>query len=319
MMSKWVWPRSAWLAVAASLALTLAACGRPPTTVIRVGALPMYETLPFFVAQQNGYFKAAGLNVQVQMFNAALDRDTAMESGQLDVNVTELLGAMVMAGGGFPTTVVAQIYQGQAYLLSAPHSSIRTVAQLAGVPVASAANNVVEYDAYVLATQNGLPAAQFHITNIPNIPQRVATLLSGGVQAAVLTQPFAGEAIAGGAHVLATNGTTGVTAPSVIAVAPKFLQAHPAAVRAVLAAYQKAVLAINANPQQYLALARQKGIVPANAPAGFQLPHYPDLATPAPATVQAVLAWAQMKGLLRHPVDAGTMITADFLPASHGH
>ena len=75
--------------------LTLTACGsektqEPATTqkdetiTLNFGAMGSIDAVPLVIAQENGYFKEEGLNVNLEMFTAAKDRDAALQAGQLD-------------------------------------------------------------------------------------------------------------------------------------------------------------------------------------------------------------------------------------------
>ena len=75
--------------------LTLTACGsektqQPSTTqtdetiTLNFGAMGSIDAVPLVIAQENGYFKEEGLNVNLEMFTAAKDRDAALQAGQLD-------------------------------------------------------------------------------------------------------------------------------------------------------------------------------------------------------------------------------------------
>ena len=70
--------------------LILSACGAPqsqksePLPKLTIGLMPDVDSLPFIIAQEEGYFKEEGLDIELQQFKSAMDRDAALQSGTLD-------------------------------------------------------------------------------------------------------------------------------------------------------------------------------------------------------------------------------------------
>jgi NitT/TauT family transport system substrate-binding protein len=90
--------------------LVLGGCGGSEPAKIRLGMLPIADNLPFWVAEQKGYFKDAGLNVELIDFPSALERDSAFVARQIDVGVGDLLAVAVMnnSGTGVKAVAIAQ-------------------------------------------------------------------------------------------------------------------------------------------------------------------------------------------------------------------
>ena len=57
--------------------------GKSPSVTIQFGTLPVIQALPLFVAAEKGYFKDAGLDVELVPFNSAMEKDVAMSAGQI--------------------------------------------------------------------------------------------------------------------------------------------------------------------------------------------------------------------------------------------
>ncbi len=73
--------------------LLLAGCTQPAVSdqPIRVALLPVLDSLPLYVAQQQGYFEDAGLKVELVPVGSAPERDQLMQSGQVDGMLNELV------------------------------------------------------------------------------------------------------------------------------------------------------------------------------------------------------------------------------------
>ena len=81
------------LAVAAGLTLTACQSDKSEgastsqegeAVTLNFGAMGSIDTIPFVIAQENGYFEEEGIKVNLELFNAAKDRDAALQAGQLD-------------------------------------------------------------------------------------------------------------------------------------------------------------------------------------------------------------------------------------------
>src|SRR6266567_1471262 len=88
-------------ALTAALGVLVAACGssstnvttvsasaipsKPESGVIRMGIEPWIGYGPWYIAQQEGYFKQLGLNVKIINFNTDAQREAAFAGGRTDV------------------------------------------------------------------------------------------------------------------------------------------------------------------------------------------------------------------------------------------
>lgn len=63
--------------------------------------MPDIDSIPFIIAQEKGYFKEEGVDVELQYFKSAMDRDSALQSGNLDGGVSDMLAAGFAKAGGF--------------------------------------------------------------------------------------------------------------------------------------------------------------------------------------------------------------------------
>ena len=60
---------------------------------LSIGLMPDTDSVPFIVAREKGFFAEEGVEVTLQPFKSAMDRDAALQSGQLDGAVSDLLAA----------------------------------------------------------------------------------------------------------------------------------------------------------------------------------------------------------------------------------
>ena len=57
---------------------------------LRVGLLPVLDTLPFYIAQEKGYFAEAGVEVEVVPVASPIERDQLMQAREIDAMLNEM-------------------------------------------------------------------------------------------------------------------------------------------------------------------------------------------------------------------------------------
>ncbi len=62
---------------------------------LRIAVLPVLDTLPLFVAEAQGYFDEAGIEVELVPVNSAPERDQLMQTGQIDGMLNELVSTIL--------------------------------------------------------------------------------------------------------------------------------------------------------------------------------------------------------------------------------
>ena len=75
---------------------------------VRIGALPILDVLPFFVAEQNGYFEEEGVPVEIIPVSSALERDQLFLAGELDGMLNDLISTGIFNQGEVRAVIVAQ-------------------------------------------------------------------------------------------------------------------------------------------------------------------------------------------------------------------
>jgi NitT/TauT family transport system substrate-binding protein len=93
-----------------------------------------------------------------------------------------------------------------------------------------------------------------------------------------------------------------------------FAEESPQAVRAFLAAVERAVEAINADNTRWNGLLTDKQLVPAPVMESYQIPVFPVASVPTEAQFADVLAWTQAKGLVTGEVSYADSVDRSFLP-----
>lgn len=303
-------------------AALLGACQGAPaasTPSLKVGLLPIVDVLPMYVAEEEGYFAQENVAVELVPFTSAVERDSALQAGQIDGQLNDLVATLLLDKGEQQYAIVRQTFQGSPampmmYILAAPGSGITTPADLKGVEIGISGNSVIEYTTQAMLKAAGLDAAEIKTVEVSKIPVRFDMLMKGQLRAATLPDPLASLAVAQGATVVVDDSASGV-GQSVMTFRRTTLEEKPEAVRAFLAAYERAVETINANPDQYKALLVERAKVPEEIKDSYAMPPYPPARVPTEAEFADVVEWMVANELLAAPVAYDQVVETGFLPA----
>jgi len=68
---------------------------------LKFGLMPAVDSVPFLLAEKNGYFSELGLNVELQIFSNAQDRQSALQTNSIDGAITDLIAVATNVESGF--------------------------------------------------------------------------------------------------------------------------------------------------------------------------------------------------------------------------
>lgn len=307
-----------------SITILATACGsatpKPSgSSTLKIAVLPIIDTLPMYVAQQEGLFSKAGVNVEFIAVASAPERDQLIASGQADGMINETLSTFFFNKDKTQVQIVRYALRPTEkaphfFILASAKSGIATPDQLKGVEVGVSQGTIIEYVNYRLLEQNGLTADEIITIAVPKIPDRLALLGSGELSAAVLPDPSAALAIQQGANVVVDDAAYPQYGFSVISFRKVVIDQNPGAIRSFLDAIEQATQSINANPENYTSILSEQKLVPAPLLESYSVPPYPTAGIPTEAEWNDALIWAKEKGMLTVDVSYLSSVSAEFLP-----
>lgn len=276
------------------------------------GVMPDVDSVPLVIAQEKGYFKEEGVKVNLKTFKSAMDRDAALQSGNLDGTISDMLAAAFAKSGGFDVKVTS-ISDG-AYLLVTSDKTIKTIADLKGSETAVSRNTIIEYVTDRMLVQAKQAPDSIEKVVIPQIPVRLEMLQNGKLTAATLPEPMASVAIAGGCQLIASSHDLGIV-PGIMLFTGRSAKEKTAEIKAFYRAYNKAVNYLNnANRDDYIPVLIDKAGFPKAAAAVLKLPEYNQAKIPAETDFSACIDWLKGKNLLKGEVGYDQLVTKDLLP-----
>lgn len=290
---------------------------------LRMALLPVLDVLPFFIAQEQGYFSDEGLSVELIPVSSALEREQLMAAGEVDGVLTDVIGpAITNAAEGEPTVRIVAMAR-RAYvdaplfrLLAAPGSEVASPSDLSGRAIGISENSVIQYLADRLLTAAGLSAEDIVYESVPAIPTRFSLMMEGQLAASILPDPLAQAAIEAGA--IPVIDDTALTdqefSQSVLSFRNAALNEKGEAVRAFLRAWNRAVEDLNANPNAYRQLWIENTSVPEAVRETYVIPPFPVNAITSEAAWNDVTAWLIERGIIESAPAYADSVDASFLP-----
>jgi NitT/TauT family transport system substrate-binding protein len=270
---------------------------------VKVAVLPIIDTLPLYVAQEQGFFAAHGVAVELVPVASAPERVQLEASGQVDGTINETLGVMQFNKEGVQMQAVRYALRpsegyGHFFILASAQSGITTPEGLKGVEIGVSQGTVIEYVTERLLRDAGLSADEIKILPVPKIPDRMSLLASGELAAATLPDPLGALAVQSGAVIVLDDSAHPEYGFSVYSFRKEFIDAHPEAVMNFLVAVDQAIALINADPTQYTSILSDNNIVPPPLLEAYKVPPFPAAGVPTEAEWLDALAWAKGKGML---------------------
>ena len=186
-----------------------AACAQTPKAT--VGVLKLASSGPVFIAQEKGFFKAAGVDVELKFFEAAQPVAVAIVSGDLDFGVTAFSAALYnLAGKGAIKVIAAQAREEPGYALNAYLAGAKAhaagfngLAQFQGRSIAiTQTGSSFHYTVGLLADKLGFDVGRVRLVALQSLPNMISALRGGQVDGAIMPATVAMPLITSGEAVL---------------------------------------------------------------------------------------------------------------------
>jgi NitT/TauT family transport system substrate-binding protein len=290
----------------------------PAAKEIKFGILPLIHALPIFAAQEQGFFTAAGLKVELISFNSAMEKDVAMSARQLAGYFGDIMTPMVLRSNEVPVKMVATVFNTTASrrmfaLMAAPNRPTESLSQLAKEGIAIGSNTIVEYLAAKILEKQGISSQQTRFIEAKNIPVRLQMLIEGQIPAAALPEPLVTFAERKGARILVDDAGIGIS-DTVLVFTDDFIKQHPEQVHAFLRAVGKGAEYLNNHPEEARVIANKHCRIPNELTKTLTLPSYPTLSLPNRSQLVDIYGWLRKKGIISRDMAIDEMVADGFLP-----
>ena len=305
---------------------------------VKVGVLRLSSSAPVFIAEDKGYFRDEGLNVELKFFDAAQPIAVATTAGDVDVGVTaftaglynlagkgtlKVIGGMSREKAGYP--LIGYFASNNAYA-----AGLKTPKDLAGKRIAvTQVGSSFHYSLGLLADKYGFKLSDVKIVPLQSLSNAAAALKGETVDAALLPVSTARKLMDdGGAKLLGWVGDETpwqlgavFASPKTLAnkeVVTKLLAALERADReyhdVVLAAMKDGVAPINEQIKPLLEIIAKYTNLPLQQVVGNCAYIDPDGKLDV-KNVDNQIKWLQAQGFVDKGFDAESIVAKDFVKA----
>ncbi|SMH59436.1 ABC transporter substrate-binding protein [Azospirillum agricola] len=252
------------LIAVAAVALTLGAAGSAAAQAlekkdikIAVGGKPLLYYLPLTLAERLGYFKEAGISVEISDFGGGAKSLQALIGGSADVVTGAYDHTVQMQAKGQPIVGVTQLgrYPGIVLAYVKKNGAITSVKDLKGKKVGvtapgSSTNFMINY----LLAKEGMKPEDVSIIGVGGGPSAVAAVKRGEIDAIVNLDPVISQSESDGDIVVMADTRTekgtldvygGPYPAAVLYTTPAFIQANPKTTQALADIFVKTMLWLN--------------------------------------------------------------------------
>jgi NitT/TauT family transport system substrate-binding protein len=305
------------------IALIATACGQAAApakmVTLKIAVLPIIDTLPLYVAQQQGFFAKHNVEVELIPVASAPERVQLVASGQVDGTINETLSVMLFNKDAIQLQAVRYALRptegyGHFFILASGASGITAPDGLKGIEIGVSQGTVIEYVTERLLTAEGLNADEIVTIPVPKIPDRMALLASGELAAATLPDPLGALAVQSGATIVLDDSNHPEYGFSIYSFRTEIIDAHSEAVQGFLAAVDEAIALINTDPTQYTDILSEASIVPPPLLEDYKVPPFPQAGIPTQEEWEDALSWAKENGMLKVDVSYTDSVNSTLLP-----
>lgn len=304
----------------------------------KIGVLRLSSSAPVFIAQDKGYFRDAGLDVELKFFDAAQPSAVATASGDVDFGVTAVTAGLYnLAGKGTLKVIGGMSREKAGYPLigyfasnNAYAAGLKTPKDLAGKRVAvTQVGSSFHYSLGLLADKYGFKLSDVKIVPLQSLSNAAAALKGETVDAALLPVSTARTLMdANGAKLLGWVGDETPWQLGAIFASPKTLANAQLVTRlltaltradheyhdVILTAIKDGVAPINEKTKPLLEIIAKYTNLPVEQVVGNCAYIDPDGKLDV-NNVDNQIKWLQGQGFVDKGFDAGTIIAKDYVKA----
>lgn len=249
---------------------------------LEIGIMPAVDSAPILLAQEKGYFEEEDLEIQIDVYTNAVNRQTALQTNALDGAMTDLIAFVNNANNGFPVKITTST-DGSFPILVSKDFKEKEEIQI-GMMEISVTNFLAEEflkDKYRL-----------NKIYIPAIPARLEMLKSGQLEMAVIPEPLASTGELQGLEKRVYENEYDFT-PEAMIFTEKALADKEEAVAAFHRAYNRAIKEIQKDDAEAREILIESLGLPMSIKDLITMPEYHLSRVPTAAYLNRVIEWIE--------------------------
>ncbi|AOZ94600.1 hypothetical protein LPB68_06775 [Paenibacillus crassostreae] len=277
------------------------------SSTLTLGMMPSIDAIPFIIAHEQGFDKEHGVELDLEMFKSAKDRDAAFQAEQLDGISADLIAMAIYNEADLDVKITSTTF-GEFSLLTGA-DDVNEVKDLKGKTVILSKNTSTEYSVAMMLRQVGLNEEDITVTEVPQIPTRLELLKSNKADAAILPEPYVTMGQADGLKQLNSTTEAGIN-PFILAFPQEVIDIKEKEIVAMYAAYDDAVNYLKSHEEsEYIDLIIEEVGFPEDLKNEITVPDYLFANQVDVEQVETAFTWAREKGLLTKDIKPEDVIS----------
>ncbi|MDC7238282.1 MAG: ABC transporter substrate-binding protein [Sphaerochaetaceae bacterium] len=256
-------------------------CSKEEVKALNIGLMPAVDIAPIMLAEKNGYFEEIGLEVNLQIFTNAQNRQTALQTNEIDGAMTDIVALITNNAEGFGLKGVVSTDGMFPLLVNPKHVDDKDIS--VGMMEISVSNYLVEQylgDEYT-----------YDKVYINEIPTRLEAIATGDTERGLIPEPVASIGEMNGLIKVVYDGIPSESL-DIMAFTDKAISEKEKSIELFTQAYEKAVSDIQKDPS----LARDVLMetittLPPQVRESITLPEYKDATLPSDAFINELIEW----------------------------
>ncbi|WP_052447418.1 ABC transporter substrate-binding protein [Clostridium polynesiense] len=249
------------------------------TPALKIGVMPAVDSAPIFLAEEKGYFKELGLDIEVQVYTNAMNRQSALQSNELDGAMTDVIALVNNVENGFDIKVTTSTDGVFPFLINKNYDGDKNVK--VGMMEVSVSNYLAD---------RSLVGYNVDKVYINEIPARLEMVGKGSLDMAVIPEPMASKGEMNGLTKLVIENTDKFS-PDVMVFTGKAIKEKEESLKLFHKAYNKAVDEINKNDGEAREILVKKLQLAPEIKDKIILPKYNKARVPSEEYLKEIMKW----------------------------
>ncbi|MDA3846439.1 MAG: ABC transporter substrate-binding protein [Vallitaleaceae bacterium] len=286
-------------------------CTKSETGKLTIGLMSDIGAVPFLIAKENGYFEDLGLDVELQVFKSALDRDAGLQTGNLQGAMADMLTVFFFNEADVGMGMTSATY-GNYIMVTSPEFTADEFMLETEKSIGMSSNTVIDFATQLIAKDKGF-GDQLQSTAIPQMPVRLEMLKNSELAGATLPDPLASVALLEGGEVVGDTKELGLY-PGIFIFSDETIKNNPEAIEQFYVAYNQAVDYLNqTDSSEYFQLLVDNLSFPGILTDNFSMPTFSKATAADEHTFDVTLEWMKGQGLIENTYDYSDLSDASML------
>ena len=247
---------------------------------LKIGIMPAVDSAPILIADKKGYFEELDLDVDVQVYTNAMNRQSALQSGELDGAMTDVIALVNNVENGFDIKVTTSTDGVFPFLIKKGFEEKKDIK--AGMMEVSVTN--------YLSDRSLGDKYNVEKVYINEIPARLEMISKGTLDMAVMPEPMASQGELNGLTKKLIENNDAFS-PDIMVFTGKAINNNEKAIKLFHEAYNKAVEEITRNDSEAREILIETLKLKPEIKDKIIMPKYNKARVPSEEYLQGIMNW----------------------------